>query len=336
MLSIPRPQKEHLKEYVDLVLLAIKGRMLKNSSTYFDNNVFSDQLLEEILSAEPENMMDINTKVMGLLIPDYDPDKFEEFLKIRSKSTQSDSDKNFLEEHSVYNAYQDVPKLFDYNAIISRNKKNSYYLAAKIGRNTCTYCNRLYTNTITGIGAPPRPEQQPQLPIVKHVARAQFDHWFSKSRYPLLALSYYNLIPSCGICNQIKSDKNFQLDTHFHPYAENQLERFTFNYRHQDLKTLNVKIDSATSRIAANIKELKIEEAYDVHSPLELRDLLDLRYKYPDNYISKLLKSTLPDLPLSPSEAKRLIFGIEEDPKNYHQRPFSKFKNDILGRLENE
>lgn len=42
------------------------------------------------------------------------------------------------------------------------------------------------------------------MEIIKPTNRTkkQIDHFFPKSKYPFLALSYYNLIPSCDTCNE--------------------------------------------------------------------------------------------------------------------------------------
>ena len=47
---------------------------------------------------------------------------------------------------------------------------------------TCTYCNRNYTLDFKNLNN----------------SRAQLDHWFPKESFPILALSFYNLIPSCS------------------------------------------------------------------------------------------------------------------------------------------
>lgn len=43
------------------------------------------------------------------------------------------------------------------------------------------------------------------------ITRPTFDHWFAKDDHPLLALSFYNLIPSCNICNSsVKGKKEIE------------------------------------------------------------------------------------------------------------------------------
>lgn len=61
--------------------------------------------------------------------------------------------------------------------------------AQRIGVTTCPYCNRSYIFTSSKSGT-----------------RPQYDHYFPKSKYPYLALSMYNLIPCCSICNGLKHD----------------------------------------------------------------------------------------------------------------------------------
>ncbi|QPH37858.1 hypothetical protein [Pedobacter endophyticus] len=333
MLELPQPKAEVIDDYVKLIVNEINGLLKKFHSTNPLRNLFTQANIDEILRAKPADMMAINTKMMGKLIPGYDDRTFEKQFYIKAQKKKSSVDKDFLLKNKHYDTIKDISEVLNYKKIVSENKKISFFLASKLSRNTCTYCNRLYTNTVTALKADRRYKSIAE-PIIVPIARAQFDHWFSKNRYPLLALSYFNLIPSCSICNQIKSNKNFQLKTHFHPYETLHNESFNFNYRHKDLKIVNVTIDGATSKMAQNFRDLNIQEVYDVHSPLELRDLLELRYKYSENYIKKLLDSTFPGLPLSRSEAKRLIFGVEHEIDDYHKRPFSKFKNDILNILE--
>ena len=60
---------------------------------------------------------------------------------------------------------------------------------------TCFYCNKDFiTNFDTD----------------KKVSTFQLDHFYDKGTYPYLALSFYNLIPSCPTCNssKVKGSKN--------------------------------------------------------------------------------------------------------------------------------
>lgn len=64
---------------------------------------------------------------------------------------------------------------------------DAYGLAKKLNVNVCPYCNQLPTYTIGT--------------SLKKGVRPEFDHFLDKVRFPYLALSIYNLVPSCHICN---------------------------------------------------------------------------------------------------------------------------------------
>jgi hypothetical protein len=100
----------------------------------------------------------------------------------------------------------------------------AYDIGNKLRINTCPYCNRIYINTV----------------IIKKsnkkVIRPTFDHFFSQKAHPLLALSFYNLIPSCNYCNSsLKGDYEMKLTTHLHPYLEGFDNDFYFNILIKDL-----------------------------------------------------------------------------------------------------
>ncbi len=51
--------------------------------------------------------------------------------------------------------------------------------------------------------------------------RPHFDHFFKKSAFPWLSLSFYNLVPSCYVCNSnFKGQKVFSTEKYLHPFIE--------------------------------------------------------------------------------------------------------------------
>ncbi len=72
----------------------------------------------------------------------------------------------------------------------------------------CPYCN---SESVYALEVVDR--QKPYL--------SSFDHFFPKHRYPFLALSLYNLIPSCFRCNsQLKLKLYRETWNTYHPYIE--------------------------------------------------------------------------------------------------------------------
>lgn len=202
-------------------------------------------------------------------------------------------------------------------------KKYSKVFLDKLNLDTCTYCNRNYT-----------------LNLIDSRTRAELDHWFPKEKYPILSLSFFNLIPSCHSCNHIKGSPNINwleaLDNYIHPYLIEKDENFKFGFNYDlSLNDYKVEIDvKKGSKIEKTLIANNLKEIYSSNANKELKDLIDLRYKYSSNYLNILLNKTFTNLSMSEEEIYRMVFSIEIDEKKYHQRPFSKFKHDIIEELK--
>lgn len=308
MLNIKENSK-NVRVYFEDIKSKLEARISKD--TYL-SDVLKDELkkrLFDIVTSAPNKLPDINLEFIHKFIPLYENVAYDFYVKANNtvKST-----------HPYHEAVQSIQSIFNYKEITG----NRYYLAELLKRHTCTYCNRNYTKTIGS--------------TKDKVCRAEYDHWFNKDRYPLLAVSFFNLIPSCSSCNKLKSNKNFELDTHLQPYIYDINESFKFSYRKKTFVENNVTIadeSSLPSKTKKMIETFKIKEIYNAHSDTELRDLLDLRYKYSENYIDILINNTFKNI-MSREEIYRLVFGIEINEDDFHKRPFSKFKKDILSELE--
>lgn len=201
--------------------------------------------------------------------------------------------------------------------------KWNYRLAKLLNKHTCTYCNREYTFVY-------RRKGKGMVP--------QFDHWFPKEKKPLLAISFYNLIPSCATCNAIKSNEEFNLKDHLHPYVDKEISnsyKFDYIFKETHVPEILLKNNTLLGNKGKNTFDaLNLPFIYKGHSDKELKDLYDLRFKYSENYLESLIKNTFGNhLPISDKEKYRLIFGIELEAKDYHKRIMSKFKGDIIEKL---
>ena len=79
-----------------------------------------------------------------------------------------------------------------------------------LGVRYCPYCN---AETIYSI------EFEKKSAI--KTARSALDHYFPQSRYPFLAMSLCNLVPSCTRCNtNIKRDRELDYTIHLNPYSD--------------------------------------------------------------------------------------------------------------------
>ncbi|MFM2306010.1 MAG: hypothetical protein RLZZ367_679, partial [Bacteroidota bacterium] len=171
----------------------------------------------------------------------------------------------------------------------------------------------------------------------KKIARPQFDHYFDKASNPLLAISFFNLIPSCSVCNStIKGTHKMNLDYYLHPYVDNSINdiKFTYKYSINTESGVRIKIETpADSKAEHSVDVFALEEVYNSHI-CELQDLLKIRSYFSDRYL-QILESNLTSkgINISREDMYRMIFGVEYKTENFVNRPFSKFKNDILREL---
>lgn len=199
---------------------------------------------------------------------------------------------------------------------------NAYNLAENLDIPICTYCNRMYTKTVINDKA-------------EKVTRPTFDHWFPKTKFPLLQLSFYNLIPSCNICNSgSKGSKIFDIEEYFHPYKINNDFKYTFSYEHKDYSKFKFKVKTDNAFSKRSIEAFKLEEIYKMHED-EIIDLRTIKDRYSPAYLDSLktiLKGSYASS-FSDSEIYRLAFGVHLEEYKFDRRPLSKMKRDILKEL---
>lgn len=240
----------------------------------------------------------------------------KELIQINDKITDLIKSKNHINGIRYVFNY----KLF---SVKSNKRYDAYNLAYDLRCTTCIYCNRNYTNTIINNKG-------------KKISRPQFDHYFDKDRYPLLALSFYNLIPCCSSCNSVvKGTRQLNLNNHIHPYLDNELSNIKFSYKHSNKYSsqYEITIKSTNSIKAQNtIDFFELNEIYNSNISI-LEDLIKTKHIFNEKYLSILSKSVLKDVPVSKDELYRIAFGVEADEAKTLSRPFSKFKNDILKEL---
>jgi hypothetical protein len=240
------------------------------------------------------------------------------------------------ELYEVFSAFARIPAgernqktinyIFNYSEFVKSKKADE--LAENLDIQVCSYCNRNYTRIVR--------RNRGSL-----LTRPQFDHYFDKANYPLLAISFFNLIPCCSECNTlIKIGENFILETHLHPYSDNKVDAFQFSYILTSAVNMPIRIiirDDGCERTRRTIQDLKFKDTYNAHSD-QVIDLLKLRQAYSDKYLKMLEKNVLSGSNLTRSEIYRLAFGTNYYQSEFINKPFSKLKFDILkelGMLEN-
>lgn len=215
-----------------------------------------------------------------------------------------------------------IKQIFSYKNFSKEKKEyNLNDLSNNISIKYCPYCNR-----------------QSTINVRSNSIRPDFDHFFPQSRYPILGLSFYNLIPSCTICNsRFKLDKPLRLKFYPHPYLDSIIDDFNFSYKY-DINSKNAisiilsKSNPIPTKIIRYLKLFKILETYNAHND-EVVDLIKLKQIYSDRYLHILSTQSYAGLRVSQKELYRLAFGVYYDSEDFGNRPFSKLKKDILTEL---
>ena len=214
--------------------------------------------------------------------------------------------------------------LYD-NFCDKKKEYNAYDLAQSLQINVCPYCNRNYTFTVRSKNGSTRP---------------QFDHFYNKATYPILALSFYNLIPSCPTCNSsIKRCKQFLLTTHVHPYIEGFDDKTHFSLHvknssfYYDEKGFDLNLCSHNTKAQKNIDDFALQEIYKNHKDIVL-ELIQKSVMYNESYIDELMKNYEGTLFKNEEDLLRLIFGGYIADEDLSKKPLSKLTKDILEQLE--
>lgn len=181
---------------------------------------------------------------------------------------EGDNEPNIVEK--VTNCWKYI---FNYDSFV---KNHSYQLAEKLDVRVCPYCNRQYTSTVIiksdkDIGN--RKERR------FNIIRPEFDHYFPQERYPMFALSLYNLIPSCHVCNSnIKGKKELDIINNFHPYIDED-KNFKFIYMKNtgknDVGTVVTSGDNVNITVARVDEEIEDESINDTY---RTRNIIAMEY----------------------------------------------------------
>lgn len=314
MIKIPTISNDLKKAYLKDTL----SRMIK-----FLEDKKSEPEFKSIIQYASENGTISKNKVQTLLSGDIDT-----LLKIISVIGAFSADNK--RDKKVIDSFANLYKNFG-------NRKFGKSWAEKLGVTICPYCNRNYIFTLSN-----------------ESVRPQYDHYFPKSRYPYLALSMYNLIPCCAICNSAKSDfdtynSEKEEENFLYPFRDEYGEDISFHVINGDnVRALTGNGDSYSVEIVAAAgtdpklsereektnEKLKLTSLYNKHSDY-IRDIIRTAYIYDDEYINSLL-TKFPDLFDSEQDVKNLVYLNYLERKDWGKRILSKLTHDVIKEYECE
>ena len=185
------------------------------------------------------------------------------------------------------------------------NKIDKKSLVKITGVTVCPYCNRNFTN------------------VTEEANTSQLDHFFPKNEYPLLALCFYNLIPSCYGCNNKKSADFINNSESIDIIIKDDISE-------EGLKQLESKDKlSVRQKLLKDKYVIDTRSLYKLHTDV-IQELLWKQEVYSNSYKIKLEEIlATSDKKFSKYEIDRMIVGYYTDKENYGKRPLSKMVTDI-------
>lgn len=199
--------------------------------------------------------------------------------------------------------------------IYSTKKFDGLKFVNDMGLQTCPYCNRAYIQSVSRRG----------------VVRPQIDHFFPKDKYPYLGVSFYNLIPSCSVCNgtTVKGNNDSYKDKLVSPY-EMKNDDFKFGF---DIKSINDFPPKLVEKIDINNEYFKLEDFYKHHGDV-VHELYTKLYREDTKEHFDMLRKSLSGIGFDEAEIHRFITCGYKDSKDLHKRPLSKLIKDISEELD--
>jgi hypothetical protein len=302
----------------------------------FDDNLaqkFCDEYADNVYNKLQKNInssfkqnnktIKLSQKDKKLLIKLFTKDYIEKIILAKPNEL-----KNIIQKLSKYkDLHIKKTKLYKtiYNAFVDNgyNKIDKFKFIKDLDLKSCPYCNRSYIFTVN---------QNRNL-------KPEIDHFYPKSIYPYLAISFYNLIPSCPTCNGFgaKGSQDSFKDDLKNPY-EITYDDFKFTFDLNSINIIDNKIDEDSvkiklkNKIDINDDYFQIENLYQEHKDIVIELYQKAKLEYSSDYFTSLRKSL--NLHFTQDEVYRLITcGYLKD-NDLHKRPLSKFIKDISKELE--
>lgn len=271
---------------------------------YFSGQTAEDQFKELIL---------MPPGVMSQLV-----ERIQERVQAKASLKKVFEHRSMQRLKAVYTEGQLMQKVY-------QGQKLNILLTSALELTVCPYCNRQFINN--------RGDK----------LGSEMDHFYNKDKYPILAVSLYNLVPSCGVCNRNKGNKEFKINPFIQ--EEGQDHGVQFNYQLRSLADMEIVLKTSSQR-QTEIDSLGLVEAYQLHL-IDVANMLDREERYAEAYREELRElfshglasgtgiSTEPFKQiLTDDEIDRMIYGdsiFEEDIKNI---PLGKFRQDLYQELK--
>lgn len=286
----------------------------------------------EVIDAPKEMLDDDSFFAFRLFLASFDliveaDDSFMKFLMLHVRCFMT---YRFRDPKKVYETFYKVVVEDGYESNAFPKKA----LIKATNTRVCPYCNRIFVECVDS---------------KQKVVKGQLDHFYPKEKYPYLALSKYNLVPSCSYCNggagkhntdaRIKKLVNpfFMKNPHALTFRADVPRRGFLNLKTME-SAINLKLDTTICPdMANNVEVFNLKPLYDTH-----RDYAsEIYYKYMKmktkayrDFVRDMTKSSKNQnhnilKQMTDEDWDRIVLGIYIDPSEQANRPLSKFLSDL-------
>jgi len=288
----------------------IKNKVLTlNLSQRQQDYLSIDKNLENILRAKPDVLLEENRK----------------YIRFCTSITPT-------KRGIIKNYNNKLSSIFNYKQFSSKSTPgySAYHLTERLGVSTCPYCNRNYITTVHN--------------TTEKIIRPDIDHFHAKSDYPLLGLSFYNLIPSCLVCNRTLKGKK-KVQSCLNPYAEGFSDTMRFNFYAKDVASAKGEGNAfevtfledrlSPTKVSAclkNIELFKLKEIYEMSHGHEIAEIVRKHEMTGGRYL-EVLQNTFPRLGTL-DELYKIAFGNYYVAEDHEKRPLAKLTRDTVDQLK--
>jgi len=283
---------------------------LKSKNPY--DVIFYDISFEDIIFTKPENLKCLISKIELRII---------EQSKIKYKII--DKKKKF-----IYELKEELKEIFKYENKFQ--KPISKFFEENFQTRTCYFCNIHFVNEY-------------KIDEKKYQNEFTLDHYYDKGNYPYLALSLYNLIPSCYTCNSklkktielnvlAPNSKNFDFHekVKFKLFLADSCKHLHITSKEEKEKNIDIYLkEKYSNQYDKYIEVFKLNERYKAHKDIVF-EMIQKAELYPESRLKEL--QNLTGIPFQ--QIKKDIFNLIDENEDLSKKPFFKLIKDISEELE--
>lgn len=233
---------------------------------------------------------------------------------------------------------KEIKKTFSelYDILTDKEEGCGYELFIDLKLRACPYCNLNYIDAV--IREDDRNNNKAIINKKNKVLRHHFDHYFPKSMFPFLGISFYNLIPSCYECNSaLKGDntdqnpinpytQDFDTQAKFYIQPKNTQHPMRF-YKESDFE---IKLNCQNNVVKQHIELFALEERYKYRKDYVI-ELLTKKEIYTDEFKQEIYKQ-LSNIPNVQCNVNLILWGNYITSEQINLRPLAKLTKDLISK----